>query len=178
MQCPSCRKEVLPDTFFCSWCSAYIPEPVLGARAGVFARWVAWALDPCIAVVLYFTGILVFGMLSKNLGVLAAALLPIAYLVWFLRLLRQGLTPGKRLLGLQVVRSQTGQVPGLGTMFVREFVGRFLSALVFGLGYLWALFDRNGQAWHDKLAGTVVVKVNRQAAMAPTRGSSLGAGAV
>jgi len=37
-------------------------------------------------------------------------------------------------------------------------IGRFLSGLFLGLGYFWALFDRNAQAWHDKLAGTVVIQ--------------------
>jgi uncharacterized RDD family membrane protein YckC len=62
------------------------------------------------------------------------------------------------LLGLQVVDQQTGAIPGFGKMFLREVVGRFLSGLFLGLGYLWALFDKNGQGFHDKLAGTVVVK--------------------
>ena len=90
-----------------------------------------------------------------------AFLFPVAYLIWFLKLLRQGLTPGKKLLGLQVIRAQTGQYPGFGFMFLREIVGRILSALFGGLGYLWALFDKNAQAWHDKLAETVVVQVPR-----------------
>jgi uncharacterized RDD family membrane protein YckC len=27
-----------------------------------------------------------------------------------------------------------------------------------GLGYFWAIWDKDNQAWHDKIAGTVVVK--------------------
>ena len=57
-----------------------------------------------------------------------------------------------------MVRAQTGDIPGFGKMFVREVPGRFVSALVFGLGYFWAIIDRNGQAWHDRIAGTVVVR--------------------
>jgi uncharacterized RDD family membrane protein YckC len=30
--------------------------------------------------------------------------------------------------------------------------------LVGGLGFLWALWDNKQQGWHDKLAGTLVVK--------------------
>jgi uncharacterized RDD family membrane protein YckC len=30
-----------------------------------------------------------------------------------------------------------------------------------GLGFIWASFDSESQAWHDKLAGTVVVTVRR-----------------
>jgi len=158
MICPACTKEIAADGYFCQWCAAYVPAQHVGNKAGVFRRFVALALDPVIALVLYFLGLgLVGGLLGPDLGAAAAVLLPIAYLVWYLSLMRKGLSPGKQLLGLQVVRQQTGAIPGFGTMFVREIVGRFLSGLVFGLGYLWALFDKNAQAWHDKLAGTVVV---------------------
>jgi len=75
-----------------------------------------------------------------------------------LTLLPKGVTPGKKLMGLQVVNHQTGAIPGFGTMFVREIVGRFISGLGGGIGYLWAIFDKNAQAWHDKIAGTVVLK--------------------
>jgi uncharacterized RDD family membrane protein YckC len=35
----------------------------------------------------------------------------------------------------------------------------FLSAVVAGLGFLWIAFDGDKQGWHDKIAGTVVVRV-------------------
>jgi uncharacterized RDD family membrane protein YckC len=27
------------------------------------------------------------------------------------------------------------------------------------LGFLWALWDKNNQTWHDKIAGTEVIRV-------------------
>ena len=161
MDCPSCRKEIIPDSFFCSWCNVFIPSPEKGKKANLFARWVALVIDPVIAVALYFIAIGIFGRISEDLGIAVAVLFPLGYFVWFLLLLRKGLTPGKKLLRLQVVNHQTGEIPGFGKMFLREIIGRFLSGLFLSLGYLWALFDKNGQAWHDKLAGTVVVKVSR-----------------
>lgn len=163
MNCPNsrCEKEIVPDSFFCPWCSTYVPSPGKGAKANLFARWFALAIDPLIALVLYVLAIGIFGSISEDLGAVVAIVLPLAYVIWFLTLLRQGHTPGKRLLGLQVVHQQTGAIPGFGTMFVREIVGRFISGLFFGLGYFWAIFDKNAQAWHDKLAGTVVLKVAR-----------------
>jgi uncharacterized RDD family membrane protein YckC len=119
----------------------------------------ALVLDPLIGVVLYFGTLAVFAVISKDLAVLMAFVVPVIYVVWALMLLRRGLTPGKRLLGLQVVNQQTGEIPGFGTMFVREVFGRMVSGLFLGVGYFWALFDKNAQAWHDKLARTVVVKV-------------------
>jgi len=43
---------------------------------------------------------------------------------------------------------------------VRGLAGIF-SLLVVGLGALWILRDPERQAWHDKIAGTYVVKVPR-----------------
>lgn len=158
MNCPSCAKETAPDSYFCNWCDAYIPAPNRGRKANTFLRFIALLLDPLIGLVLYFVPVAILASVSEDPAVLVAVLLPVVYLVWFLMLLRQGLTPGKRLMGLVVVEQRTGRTPGFGRMFVRELPGRFLSGLLFGLGYLWALFDRNGQAWHDKLAGTVVLR--------------------
>lgn len=160
MDCPSCQKEITPDSFFCTWCSKFVPSPGKGEKANLFVRWVALVLDPLIAVVLYFLAIGIFGSISENLGVVVAVILPLVYIIWFLSLLRKGRTPGKLLLGLQVVHHQTGEIPGFGKMFLREIVGRFISGLFFGVGYFWAIFDKNGQAWHDKIAGTVVLKVS------------------
>lgn len=160
MICPACEKENLPDSFFCTWCSAYMPAPQIGKKAGLFARFMALVLDPVIAILLYVGAIAVLGggTGSADVGIAVAVLLPIIYFVWYLSLMRQGLSPGKKLLGLQVVDHQTGRIPGFGKMFVREIIGRGISGLIFGLGYLWAIFDKNAQSWHDKIAGTVVVK--------------------
>lgn len=167
MICSECRNEITPDSFFCPRCSAFTPMPTAGQKANLFARWVAWVIDPLVAFAAWGLAIMLGGVLgaltgSENaiagLTVLMAVLFPVCYFIWFLTLLPKGLTPGKKLLGLQVVNHQTGSVPGFGTMFLREIVGRILSGLFLGLGYFWALWDKNAQAWHDKLAGTVVVK--------------------
>jgi uncharacterized RDD family membrane protein YckC len=174
MNCPSCKKEIVPDSVFCAWCNDFVPSSGQGKKANLFRRWVAFALDPLIAVVLYLVGVGIVGAISKDLGIVAAVGLPIVYLVWFLSLLRRGLTPGKKLMGLQVVDHQTGTVPGFGKMFVREIVGRAISGLFGGLGYFWAIFDKNSQAWHDKIAGTVVLKVAPPTVLADTALSPTG----
>jgi uncharacterized RDD family membrane protein YckC len=35
----------------------------------------------------------------------------------------------------------------------------FLSLAALGLGFIWIAFDEEHQAWHDKIAGTMVVRV-------------------
>lgn len=68
-----------------------------------------------------------------------------------------GATLGKRVLGLRVVDSN-GQMVGLGKAALRELIGKFVSGIVIGLGYLWVAFDEKKQGWHDKIAGTYVIK--------------------
>ena len=68
-----------------------------------------------------------------------------------------GQTLGKKLLGIRVVRP--GGLPvSYGRATVRT-LGYYLSSLFLGLGFVWALFNKNNQTWHDKLAGTLVVRV-------------------
>jgi uncharacterized RDD family membrane protein YckC len=68
-----------------------------------------------------------------------------------------GRTPGKMLLGLQVY-SVDGTEVSFGIAFLRS-VGYFVSSLLgtIPLGFIWAAFDNKKQAWHDKIAGTVVI---------------------
>ncbi len=66
-------------------------------------------------------------------------------------------TPGKLLLGCQVVDARSGRPLGVGQAVLRYF-GYLLSLLPFGLGFLWIAFDRRKQGFHDKLAKTVVLR--------------------
>jgi len=68
-----------------------------------------------------------------------------------------GRTPGKMLLGLQVYCADGTEV-SFGIAFLRA-VGYLVSSLLLTIpiGFIWAAFDKKKQAWHDKIAGTVVV---------------------
>ncbi|HUE75473.1 MAG TPA: RDD family protein [Chloroflexota bacterium] len=39
-----------------------------------------------------------------------------------------------------------------------RYIGAIVAAIPFGLGYLWVIWDPNKQGWHDKIAGTYVIK--------------------
>jgi uncharacterized RDD family membrane protein YckC len=71
---------------------------------------------------------------------------------------RYGRTIGKKILGIMVV-GEDGGIPGIEQCFKREVLGKILSSLTVGIGFLWAVFDKNHQALHDKLAKTFVVYV-------------------
>lgn len=66
-------------------------------------------------------------------------------------------TPGKMAISAKIVDAQTGVKPSTG-QFVGRYLAYFISGLPLGLGVIWVAFDKRKQAWHDKLAGTVVVR--------------------
>jgi uncharacterized RDD family membrane protein YckC len=74
-------------------------------------------------------------------------------ILWKLR----GSTVGGSLFNLKVVRLD-GREIDWPTAIVRA-LGCFLSFVVVGLGFFWIAFDEGKQAWHDKIAGTAVVRV-------------------
>jgi uncharacterized RDD family membrane protein YckC len=66
-------------------------------------------------------------------------------------------TPGKMVMSLTIVDAATGHRPSTG-QFIGRYFAYYLSALPAGLGFLWVAWDARKQGWHDKLAGTLVVK--------------------
>ncbi len=66
-------------------------------------------------------------------------------------------TPGKMAIRAKIVDAETGHKPSAGQCIGRYFA-YFPAFLFFGLGILWVGFDRRKQGWHDKLAGTLVIR--------------------
>ncbi len=73
-------------------------------------------------------------------------------------------TPGKMLFGARIVDARTGRAPSAGQCIGR-YLAYFVSSLPFCLGFLWVAIDRRKQGWHDKLAGTLVVRPRQGAAV-------------
>ncbi len=74
-------------------------------------------------------------------------------LCWFLC----AATPGKMAISAKLVDAATGYRPKFRQYIIR-YLGYYLSALPLGLGFLWVAIDARKQGWHDKLAGTVVIR--------------------
>ena len=53
--------------------------------------------------------------------------------------------------------AKTGGKPSTG-QFIGRYLCYYLSSLLLGLGFIWVAFDSRKQGWHDKLAGTLVVR--------------------
>ncbi|WP_456402354.1 RDD family protein [Hydrogenimonas sp.] len=66
-------------------------------------------------------------------------------------------TPGKMAISAKIVDAKSGSVPSKGQLIGR-YLAYYLSGIPFYLGFIWIAFDRRKQGWHDKLAGTVVVR--------------------
>ncbi len=124
-------------------------EPVSAAlpRAGFWVRMGALFID---ALLVGFC-LRVLGQHHLELLVLAAY----GAVMWKLR----GSTVGGIVLDLRVVRLD-GRPMDWETAIIRA-LSCFLSLAVAGLGFIWIALDRNNQGWHDKIAGTVVVRVAR-----------------
>ena len=68
-------------------------------------------------------------------------------------------TPGKIATKLTIVDAKTGNKPSTG-QFILRYIGYYLSSLPLFLGIIWVGIDRRKQGWHDKSAGTVVIRSN------------------
>jgi uncharacterized RDD family membrane protein YckC len=66
-----------------------------------------------------------------------------------------GQTLGMHIMGIRLI-SQRGTAPGAGRGMVR-LVALVPSVVPAGLGWIWALFDREHRALHDHLAGTYLI---------------------
>ena len=153
------------------------PPPRVAKVAPLWRRSCAWLVDAAVLLVILWgflwiaAGLVQRGSPSRQTGLdwLAATLLAygkiwvpslalfslitVGYLALFTAL--GGQTPGKRLLGLQVVDAN-GDEPGILRSAMRALLALGSGLLVL-MGFLLVVFDRRRQALHDKLAHTYVI---------------------
>lgn len=102
---------------------------------------------------------LIGALLSPNTGAVGwgfSFLLGLVY-HWYFLTRQNGQTPGKRIMNLRVIKTDGSALSDSDA--VLRVVGYAVNSLIFGLGWLIALFDANRQGLHDKLASTYVIKV-------------------
>jgi uncharacterized RDD family membrane protein YckC len=132
-------------------------DVVAGKRASFGRRFVAYLLDSIILGILY--GI-VYAAVGQGAASIVSLLGGLAYFAYF-EGSPSGQTPGKRALGIRVYDFGAGGGGGIGFgRGVIRYLGRLLSGIPCLLGYLWMLWDKEKQTWHDKIASTVVVPVS------------------
>lgn len=123
------------------------PVAGLGVRALAFgADLFLWGL----VFGLVLTICLVLGVKAPELPYVLAVwfslLFPITWAVW-------SSSPGKLMLGLRIVDAESGSRITIGQAFMR-FLG-----LLIPFGFLWMAVDPLKQAVHDKLGGTLVIRI-------------------
>jgi len=91
---------------------------------------------------------------SRNQGL--ATLFQAVYFTYFWSAAGKGQTLGSRALNIRVVKTDGSYLDYFGA-FLR-YIGFFISCVVLLIGVIWAAFDAQKQGWHDKIAGTYVVK--------------------
>jgi uncharacterized RDD family membrane protein YckC len=134
--------------------------------AGMGQRLIARIVDACVLIPIYIVT-LVLGMGSDNNGVLFGGyglylVASAAYEIWMIS--DRGATVGKKAVSIKVVNLADGNVPSTGAAAKRYGFYVAVTVLTCGIGGLLIalspLFDHSGrqQGWHDKFAGTVVIK--------------------
>jgi uncharacterized RDD family membrane protein YckC len=142
-------------------------------NAGFGSRALAWLIDMAALAILSFVLTLIFsgvvtigsgtdstilGILTTTAAFLLAAInLVLQFLYFGLLWSRSGQSFGMTVMNIRVNRPDGHTLPSFFRAGLRGSIGYWISGLIFGLGYLWALFDSNNEAWHDKIFDTRVV---------------------
>lgn len=147
------------------------------AYAGFWLRLAASLIDTLwLFALIYALGFMLLGpdamapgMPYGPLRVVLEWVLPISIVIafWVFR----SATPGKMLFKLKVVDADTqGPVP-VPRLLLR-YAGYYIASLPLGLGLMWVGWDARKQGWHDKIAGTVVIRQGGTFPTAPARAPS------
>lgn len=137
--------------------------------AGFWVRVLAYILDSILLITVQtvltllidttigMLGIVTEGDPAINIVIwLFGAVLSISYAVFFTGYCGQ--TPGKMALRIKVIRTD-GSALTYGRAALREVLGKFISSILLGIGYLMVAFDNRKQGLHDKIADTYVIKL-------------------
>lgn len=140
--------------------------------AGILVRFAAVLLDGVVPMAISIPAAIVLWIISLSLPSLPSDTMQIvaifvvlltyvgfmSYSALVLAMWAYGLTPGKWMLGIRVVKRDTAEPAGFWRMALREVVGKLISGILCYLGYIWALVDSSRQGWHDKIAKTLVIR--------------------
>ncbi len=135
--------------------------------AGVGQRLASYLVDAVVLSVIYIALIFLSGVSIEEEAVaggdvsttftavyILMAAIAIGYFTYFFG---KGQTPGMKLVEIKLIRTDRVEPVGYKKGFFR-WIGMEISGMVLFLGYIWILIDKKRQGWHDKIAGTYVVK--------------------
>ena len=148
-ECPVCKGAVMSESRYFHRCDQFLPDTERPIRAAGLGRRVnGWLIE----LFLWSSVITVPAIINAAAGTprLLVWVVSLAWLIFNLVLWTRGLTPGKLILGDQVVDTR-GVRAGFWRMALRETIGKFISGIVFGLGFSGFLRTRINRAGTTKL---------------------------
>ena len=160
--CPHCGSLLQPVTVAGLWrraAASCVDLAILGLTAVPLNLGLLALVSPAPVVIASTPMGALLEVLGASPGTLFGRALPaifMAYLYMVLFWATSGSTPGSRLLGLRVVNSRCDRM-GLGAAMLRAAI-HALGLLPGALGSVWMAFDLEKRAWHDKVAGTYVIR--------------------
>jgi uncharacterized RDD family membrane protein YckC len=136
--------------------------------AGFFRRVLAFVIDGSLFSMISTT--LALSIIGREYLLLSQQKSLISMLDWRLLVFEHGVpallvigfwivwmaTPGKLLLDCQIVDAESKGKARTSQLIIR-YLAYLVSAIPLGLGFIWILFDKHNQGWHDKLAKTLVI---------------------
>jgi uncharacterized RDD family membrane protein YckC len=141
--------------------------PAQGLRyAGFWVRFVAFILDAIVlavlttalapligggSVVTVENGAYTVNYAANAIGLLIDLVYFVGFWTW------RGQSPGMIPFNMRIVLAADGGKVDVVRSLLR-YVGLLISIAILFLGVIWVAFDRRKQGWHDKIAGTVVVR--------------------
>lgn len=137
------------------------PDSATYELAGFGNRLVAFIIDYFILAAISFGVLMLVGPLFST--VLELMLLDIAInavYYWYFWTRHNGQSPGKKAMNIRIIKAD-GKPLSDADALLRIF-GYYVGRLTLFFGYIWAAFDANNQAWHDKMANTYVVVTEAQ----------------
>ena len=169
MKCPECGYENGENKLKCNVCGAILkkdeesmekepqtPEPEvitsLYTYVGFGRRLVAYIIDFAL-ISFSFAILVVFG--AESIPDMLAQLAMAFYFIGFW-VLWNGQTIGKKIMKIKIITID-GKPLTAGKAMWRYF-GYILSSMALFMGFLWIIWDKKHQGWHDKMAKTLVIK--------------------
>jgi uncharacterized RDD family membrane protein YckC len=137
-----------------------------------FASWGQRVVATLIDGAIVLGGLIVVAIVAGILSKISSALGGLVGLVGYVALIAAsfyfayltgttGQSPGKKVMGIQVVHANTGQFIGGGMGIVRN-LAHFIDGAICYIGYLLPLFDAKKQTIADKIMTTVVIAGPKQ----------------
>ncbi len=169
VNCPGCLLRQ-PPSERCRNCGILLAATEAAHRyAGFWLRVVASLIDSMVVFLLQLVSGLMLGFSGSLLGGVGRSEGAVALLIWLFSSILSiayyviftgscGQTLGKMALRIKVT-AVDGSELGYSKAALREIIGKFLSGILLGIGYLMVAFDERKQGLHDKIAGSCVIKL-------------------